>query len=445
MLVNPGFDGRAEVPPLGLLCLASVLGNDGIEARLIDLDVSGLDDPGQRLRDAIGEFAPSVLGVTSTSRNYGAALEAVRCAKRYSPRLVAVLGGVHATVAYRGILDNVPEMDFLIRGEGEDAFLELVRRLAGKQEHRGIQGLSFRFGSGVVHNPRGRPADLDKFPMPAHHLAGEGVYRARSISASRGCFHGCTFCSIREMYGTGVRFRSVPLVLEEINYLACRGARRIMFTDDNFTSDRGRLRALCGTIMKMGLAGRAEYLAEGRLDDIARHPLSAQLLGESGFRYIYAGAESGSPDILDYYRKKASPDEIFAGAMHCLGNNVMPVVNFILLGPRDGIPTIRKTIAFARRLFEAGAQIAYTETLVPYPGTPLRDELERTGRLLEKDGVDWFEPEGGLGYEQFLSLFAKAREEARDKYGHRPMFGEQRVYFELACLDEILSEYGKVS
>lgn len=444
LLVNPAFDGRAEAPPLGLLCLAAVLIGNGIDTRVTDLDVqepgSG-SDPCRKLHEAISGFDPSVLGVTSTSRNFDSARQAISCAKRLSPGIVCVLGGVHATVAYPGILENVPALDFLIRGEGENSFLQLVRRHAEKRSFENIEGLSFWSGTAIVHNPRGGPADLDGYPMPAHHLIGNGAYRARSISGGRGCFHGCTFCSIKEMYGSTVRLRDVASIAEEIHCLTTLGARRIMFTDDNFTADRGRLARLCGAIVKMGLASRAEYIAEGRLDDIARHPLTAQVLGESGFRYIYAGAESGSQGVLDYYRKKTTPEAIFEGAVHCLNNNVMPVVNFILLGPRDSVRTIRETISFARRLFESGAQIAYTETLVPYPGTPIRMQLAKKGRLLEKDDIYWFEPDGKPGYEEFLSLFADARQEAQMKFGHKPYFEHQRVYFELVCLDEILSEY----
>lgn len=448
MLVNPAFDGRAQAPPLGLLCLASVLIEDGISARVVDLDVPGdvpgTDGPWEKLRRAIGEFSPSVLGVTSTSRNCGPALEAVRCAREISPGLVTVLGGVHATVAYRGILESAEEVDFLVRGEGEHPLRELLRRLAEKRGFEAVDGLSYRADGAVVHNPRGRPADLDELPLPAHELARSGDYRARSISSSRGCFHGCAFCSMREMHGSGVRFRQAGLVIEEMHTLTVLGGRRIMFTDDNFTADSGRLRELCGRMIKTGLAGRAEYVAEGRLDDIARHPLTAQVLGESGFRYIYSGAESGSQRILDYYRKKTTPEAMFEGAMHCLGSNVMPVVNFILFGPRDDVHTIRETIAFARRLFESGAEIAYTETLVPYPGTALRGQLEKEGRLRGKDDIYWFEPEGKPGYEEFLCMFAAARGQAQRDHGHRPLFEQQRVYLELGCLDEILSEYAGV-
>lgn len=441
LLVNPAFDGRAEVPPLGLLCLAAALIGDGHETRVVDFDVPGPGEPGEKLSEAIGGFGPSVLGVTATSRNYDSALQVIRAAKGISPGIVTVLGGVHATVAYAGIHEDAADIDFLIRGEGENSFLQLVRRLADKGGFQDIGGLSFRSPAGAVHNPRGRPADLNEFPMPAHDLVRNGDYPARSISAGRGCRHGCTFCSIKEMYGKLVRSRDLAPVIEEIHHLTTLGGRRIMFTDDNLTADPGRLKDLCGRMIKTGLAGRAEYIAEGRLDDIARHPLTAQVLGESGFRYIYAGAESGSQRILDYYRKGTTPGAIFEGAMHCLNNNVMPVLNFILLGPQDCAGTIRETISFARRLFESGAQIAYTETLVPYPGTPLRDRLEKEGRLLQKDGISWFKMDERPGYEEFLAIFATARVEAQKRFGHRPLFDQQRVYFELGCLDEILSEY----
>ncbi len=441
MLVNPAFDGGAEAPPLGLLCLAAVLIEGGFETRVMDLDVPHAAGPHDRLREEVETFSPSIIGVTSTSRNFGSALNDIRSAKEISPGLISVMGGVHATVANRGILENVPELDFLIRGEGENSFLQLVRNLEAESNYLDVDGLSFRSNGAIVHNPHGRPADLDEFPLPAHDLVRNGDYATRSISAGRGCFHGCTFCSIKEMYGSSVRFRSIRSVAEEIHRLISLGARRIMFTDDNFTADRGRLAGLCGAVVKTGLAGRAEYIIEGRLDDVARHPLSAQVLGESGFRYIYAGAESGSQRVLDRYIKRTTPDVMLKGAMHCLENNVMPVVNFILFGPFDDIGSIRETLSYARRLFESGVQIAYTETLTPYPGTPVREWLKKENRLCERDGIYWFETDGYPGYEEFLSICKAAREHAQKSFGHMPLFDQQRVYYEMGCLDEILSEY----
>ncbi len=397
LLVNPDFDGRAEVPPLGLLCLASALAEEGIESRVIDLDVPSLKDPCRELQEAIACYTPSVLGVTATSRNVGSAAAVFRMAKKSSPSMATVLGGVHATVAFRGLLEDFPDIDFLVRGEGENSLPGLISCLKEKGDLKSIEGLSFRENGNIVHNPRGKPADLASHPVPAHDLIESGIYKARSISSSRGCPHGCTFCSIREMYGSAVRFRPIGRVLEEISVLRECGTRRIMFTDDNFTADPKRLRELCGQLDKNGLSGGIEFIAQGRLDDIAHNPISAEVLGNAGFRYIYAGAESGSQGVLDYYHKKAILDEIFEGALHCITNNVMPIINFIIFGPHDDVGTLRETIAFARRLFESGAQISYTETLVPYHGTPIRRQLEQEGRFVGSGDICWFKPLGRNG------------------------------------------------
>jgi radical SAM superfamily enzyme YgiQ (UPF0313 family) len=86
---------------------------------------------------------------------------------------------------------------------------------------------------------------------------------------------------------------------------------------------------------------------------------------------LYFGAESGAGKILDYYRKGITPADIERCVALCVEQNLTPVVSFILFVPMDTPGTIRETLALARRLFECGAEIAYTEMLIPYPGTPI--------------------------------------------------------------------------
>jgi radical SAM superfamily enzyme YgiQ (UPF0313 family) len=211
-----------------------------------------------------------------------------------------------------------------------------------------------------------------------------------------------------------------------------------MFTDDNFTFSLKRVREICTWIQRLGLADRVEFYAEGRIDDICRNPIMASVLSNAGFRGLYIGAESGSGEILDYYRKDTSPGDIIQGVTYCIEQNLTPVVNFILFGPRDTIDTMRETIQLARQTFEIGAEIVYAETLVPYPGTPIQEELAADGKFREEQGIYYFKSYNDIDMEWFLRLCNLARTIAASLHADDRFFARKKAYFELGYLDELL-------
>ena len=444
LLVNPRFNGTSEIPPLGLAAVASPLLDADFDVKILDLDLEDPEDgPGNgddRLRKRLRDCRPSIVGVTALSNSFASARRVLESVKAADPRTLTVLGGIHASVLYERLLREHQSIDAIVRGEGEVTFPELARRFADSGNFDGILGVSYRREGRIVHNnDRPLSRDLDAFPIPAHHLIDGSRYRTRSIASSRGCAHDCTFCSIQTQYHRIVRFRSAGRLLEEIQGLLYFGAKRIMFTDDNFTFSMKRIRELCGAMVRQGLNRQAAFFAQGRMDDICRNPSMAGMLSEAGFQAVYVGAESGSPEVLDDYRKGIHPDEILRGASFCIEQNLTPVVNFILLGPKDTPETIRQTIRLALQLFENGAEIAYTETLIPYPGTPVKETLERDGRYRETGEVYYFESYRGVNMDWFLHLCDCARALTRLFHGTDPQFDARKTYYELACLDSLLA------
>ncbi|MGV8080425.1 MAG: B12-binding domain-containing radical SAM protein [Syntrophales bacterium] len=440
LLVNPFFNGRAEIPPLGLAAVAAPLPAMGIGVGILDLDLAPSSPDGlSLLRKRIADGRPRILGVSALTNSFLAALEVFRTAKETLPDLFTVLGGIHGTVLHEEMLGRHETIDAVVRGEGEATFPALARAVLRGENFGTIDGISFRGPGGIVVTPDRPPEpDLDAFPLPGHDLMENRRYRTRSLSSSRGCPHRCTFCSIRSLYGGTVRKRSAGSLLEEIRFLIGQGAKRIMFTDDNFTTDGRRIRELCGAMTGGGLNRGIEYYAQGRIDDICRTPLLAGMLREAGFRALYIGAESGSQEILDSYRKDISPGDVLRGISLCIEQDLTPVVNFILLGPLDTADTVLETIRLAKRLFENGAEIAYTEAVIPYPGTPLREELLRDGLLRETDGMAHFVPRRGLEPERFFSLCDMARAMNRLVHGCDPLYEARRAYYDLAFLESLL-------
>jgi len=439
LLVNPHYNGRSEIPPLGLECVAAPLLKNRIPVSILDLDLVPGEKTETFLENELKKLIPRIIGVTALSNSFPSALDVCKKVKQVHPGALTVMGGMHPTVLADPILKTCREVDIIVRGEGEITFLELASSVLHGRPWNRLEGLSFRDGDDFVHNgERPLERDLETFPRPAHDVVENGRYRGRSVSSSRGCPHRCTFCSIQSMYHRTVRSRSIPSLIEEMGELIDSGANRIMFTDDNFTFSIKRIRELCGEMVRRRWSEKTEFYAEGRIDDICRNPVMAQVLSDAGFRGLYVGAESGSRAILDYYGKGIDPDDILRGVGYCVEQNLTPVVNFILFGPRDTVDTMKETIALARKIFEQGAEIAYAETLTPYPGTPIREALLRDGKYRERAGVHYFESYEGIDYEQMLRLFDLARETARFLHQESPFFDVQKVYHELTCLNDFL-------
>jgi anaerobic magnesium-protoporphyrin IX monomethyl ester cyclase len=440
LLVNPRLNGRSEIPPLGLLSLASPLLESGMHVFILDLDILDEAEAHASLAEALQNERTAIVGITSMSDSFESAMDVCKAVKCQNIDIVTVLGGVHATVRSESILRSHEAVDIIVRGEGEYSFRELAERTLDGLDLSGIAGISFRTGKGIVHNPdRDLEPDIDRFSIPAHHLVENQSYRTRSICSSRGCFHQCTFCSIQSLYKNRVRIRSIEKLIGEIRHLYDLGAKRIMLTDDNFTFSLRRVRELCKSMKEEGFENRMEFYAEGRMDEISRDPIMAQILSDAGFRAIYAGAESGSVAIQKYYRKGVEPDDILQGVSICVEQNLTPVVNFILMGPKDTRDTIQETIRLAKRAFESGAEIAYAETLTPYPGTPIHDELLKDGKYREKGCVFYFESYEGLKLDWFLQLCDVAREITRMIHDGEKYYETKKAYHEISYLGDMLS------
>jgi len=412
-----------------------------VPVEVLDLDLRAPADPASRLDEALVRLQPAVVGVTAMSDSFLAALAVCAGVKSRMPRSLTVLGGIHATILHDRILRDHADVDVVVRGEGEITLCEILRVHAARR-FDGIAGISFRQGGKVVCNGPREAGNLDDFPAPAHRLVDGSRYGARGIASSRGCPRRCSFCSIRSLYGGTVRFRRTEGVIEEIRDLGSAGARRVFFSDDNFTADPRRVSALCRRIVEEGFHRRIRFFAEGRVDDICDNPMLPGILADAGFGALYLGAESGSQDILDYYRKGITPAAVERCVSLCVEQNLTPVVSFILYGPRDTAATMRETLALARRIFENGAEIAYTEMLIPYPGTPIQARLQQDGKFRQKGGAYYFESYCGLVTDEVLGLFSLARRTAALLYRNEPFAQDRRVYREFGFLDELLA--GKV-
>jgi anaerobic magnesium-protoporphyrin IX monomethyl ester cyclase len=169
LLVNPVFTGKSELPPLGLLSLAAVLLRENHTVEVLDLDIDPSLGPMMRLGKTLQRFDPAVVGVTAMSDSFRSAREVCRRVKAWNPAALTVLGGVHATMQDARILASCPDVDIVVRGEGEVTFREVV---LAQSDRRTVSGIGGELHSPGAAGHRGDGAGDTGACLPAFRTGG---------------------------------------------------------------------------------------------------------------------------------------------------------------------------------------------------------------------------------------------------------------------------------
>jgi anaerobic magnesium-protoporphyrin IX monomethyl ester cyclase len=301
------------------------------------------------------------------------------------------IGGHYASLCPEELLANFPEIDSVVRYEGEETLVELVDRLAKREEWREIDGLAYlRDGKVVATQARALVGDLDSLPFPDRPKPPEriGGFATLPVLASRGCIRRCSFCSIHTFYRTApgkvVRVRKPEKVVEEMLDLHRRlGVRVFLFQDDDFPlwGKKGRRWAdeLTGRLHDSGLADRAIWKISCRAEYVETELF--QELREAGLFLTYMGLESGVETGLEILFKQMSVAGNIQAAETLKALDIVFSYGFMLFDPSSTFESVRGNIAFLRRIVGDGAAPAVFSRMLPYGGTPIRDQLAKEGRL----------------------------------------------------------------
>jgi anaerobic magnesium-protoporphyrin IX monomethyl ester cyclase len=390
LLINPRvnlpIDVRAS-PPLGLAYLAAMSEQRGDSVRVLDMEVE--DTSPQQVAQ---EHPPDVIGITATTVQIKDAWQVAQALKQTTQATI-VLGGPHPTFLAAESVER-PEIDVVVRSEGELTWLDLCAQLERSESLEGVDGVTYQRDGQVVSNPD-RPVidDVDSLPFPAHHLFRIDRYTnlqptlddvegaSYPILTSRGCPYRCTYCS--QILPRKWRPRSPENVVSEWRWLVRDlGAKEIGVLDDSFNIDRQRVLDICDLIIAEGL----NHVPWIMINGIRANLVDEELLGrmrEAGCIRTAFGVESGNQRILDtVIGKRLTLDQVRAAfkAAKAVG---METIGFFIIGlPGETEQTMDDTIHFA---CELDPVVANFSMATPFPGTEMHKQVVESGRLLVND------------------------------------------------------------
>lgn len=382
------------LPPLGLGYLAAALEAHGHTAWLLDCQARELSLDGAV--NALAAEAPDVIGISSftvfTDVSYALAV-AIKARNRDQ---VVVIGGPHATAFHEAILTECPSVDFVVPGEAEQSFPQLIDSLSHGTPRETIQGIIFRDAEGAPFATPPAPLvrKLDDLPFPARHVYEHHLYiplpnqsrrrPATTVMTSRGCpWAQCRFCYQGGKYGSHYRRRSPENVVDELGLLVRDlGFREIIFWDDNFCVNENWVATFCDLLDRERLD--ITWTVQGRVNTVTREML--QRIAASGCYNLFLGFESGNQELLDLMDKGITLEQSRT-AVRWANQAGLEVRGAFMFGiPTETPEMAEKTIRFA---CELGVDFMIFSPYHIQRGTPLEAIALREGRVFVTQGEDF--------------------------------------------------------
>jgi anaerobic magnesium-protoporphyrin IX monomethyl ester cyclase len=382
VLINPKMCRPGSVRlPLSVLALGAAL-EGKYEYRVVDGNVDG-DAVGTAVR-AVGEGGCRAVGITvMPGPQVAPAIEISSAIRVAHPEVPIVWGGYFPTL-YPGAAINAPYVDFVVRGEGERAMLDLLDRLPTRDAAslREVRGLTWKDDGEVCHNPNSGFSPASDHPMLPYHRVGDvRRYLRPSFMGSRtavhqaavGCRYHCTFCGVVSMFNGFTSLSTETRLEQSLKHLHDHfGADSIQFYDHNFFDNEKSSLPMIEVLGRL----RMPWWCYARADTLAKFsPTTWQMLRKSRFTMAYIGAEAASDEVLNRMRKGSKVEHTFEVAHRCREYGVIPEFSFVLGGPEDPEGEIEKTFQFVRKLKTIHPHCEIV--LYFYSPTPQRDPASR--------------------------------------------------------------------
>jgi anaerobic magnesium-protoporphyrin IX monomethyl ester cyclase len=377
-----------HMPNLGIASLAGNL-DEGHEVYLIDL-IRKRGSLRRYLTRTLLRIRPELVGLSAMTWQFGTCLKLVRLIKTLLPETRVAVGGYHATLMYEEMAQSEAcrDIDFIVRGEGEETFRRLVNALSGSGDPADIPSLSYRRQGAFIHNPKGELLDLSKVKRPVrdkrrltwgYHVMTRSV---EVIETSRGCTRSCNFCSIRHMYGRSFRPFPIERILEDIDEIYYqKKCRRIFVSDDNMVLSPERVVEVCEAIIARGYRD-LNFIVQADCVTMSRNEEMVRIMARAGFKSIFLGIENVSKKNLITARKGDIVQASHKAVELCHKYGIMVVGGMIFGFPDDEEADIIENYRFLKSV---GIDSPYCQILTPYPKTGIREQLIQAGLVTNPD------------------------------------------------------------
>jgi len=399
--------------PLGLASLAAVLQQTNHEVLVYDadcnanpskMDFSRLEEDyptylealknddhtvWKEMRGKIDEFKPDIVGITVWTTFAASSFKTASICKRHNKNILVVFGGPHSTIKCDEIMRICPDVDVVVKGEGEKTFLELVRNQQSKHEKfKDIKGIAYRQNGSIVNNPeREFIGKLDSLPFPARDLLlNKNSYDSEDMGllmTSRGCPFSCSYCATN-IWKRRVRYRSVDNVIDEIKLVHDRyGSRQFAFKDDSFTVNSKRVSQLCDRLIRENLD--INWQCNTRVNLVDEQLL--RKMKKAGCNGIKVGIETGSPRVLGLINKGTTLAQARFAANMFRKTGIHWTAYFMMGLPSETKSETYETLSFLKELKPDFASLSVYE---PFPETGLFEDGIKRGLVQRERALEDF-------------------------------------------------------
>jgi len=406
LFINPpyiNFEGLKEsgghMLPLSFGYLASYARKQipDLEFEILDCEAEGLNY--QQIEKRVKDVKPDVVGITGPTPAMNHVYKIAEIVKGIFPETKVVAGGIHPTVLPERTMLEGEKIDFVIIGEGEHTFIQLLQALkTGQKEFSNIAGLCWRKENSIVINQRRELIkDLNELPFPARDIFNLKLYysaptkkvseeNATPIITSRGCLFNCIHCPSKIIWRSNVRYRSADNVVTEIEECVNKyNLREFNFFDDTFTINKERVIEICNKIVEKKL--RIYWICFSRANTVDDELV--QTMKAAGCRKISFGLESGNQKVLDLMRKQTTVKQGRKAVEIAKKQGLETHATFMLGNIGETAQTIKETINFAKSLDLDNATFFIT---CPFPGTDLYQIAQDLGYVNENTKWEAFAP-----------------------------------------------------
>ncbi len=400
LLITPPYhagvvEAAGSWPNLGFVYLAGQARAAGFDVQIYDAMTKNHDLAA--IEERIAEFRPHFVGSTGYTASAPAGLQVLAAAKEIDPKIVTIMGGIHANFMYQEILaNNWQTVDFVVRGEGEETLPELLITLQSGTAPDKVRGIAFwRKGQVVVTPERPFCSDLDAL-IPAWDLVDWEDYtfyvmpgsRLGLVSSSRGCGNNCSFCSQQKFWHRTFRARRPESFVAELEHLRdIYGVTVVMLSDEYPTKDEARWQRILDLLIQRK-AG-VYLLLETCVEDILRDAKILDRYRQAGVVHVYVGVESTDPGRLLSFQKNVKVEQSREALRLLDAAGIISECSFVLGMPDETRESLAKTLELAKLY---GPDFAHFLHIAPWPYADIYDELRSRVKVFDYSKYNFTEP-----------------------------------------------------